>query len=140
MLLISPDTDPPVCKIVDIGEYKYKQSKKEKLARKGSKTQVIKELKLSPKISDHDYTTRLNQGRKFLGKSYTVKLSCFFRGRENARQDLGKIVLERYLEDIADIGVANGEISSGHRSIYIMISPAVKPKVKEGDKDGEKES
>ena len=129
-----------MCKIVDIGEYKYKQSKKEKLARKGSKTQVVKELKLSPKISDHDYLTRLNQGRKFLSKSYAVKLSVFFKGRENARQDLGKVVLERYIQDIIDIGVANGDISSGHRSLYIMISPSNKPKVKEGVQDGEKES
>jgi len=123
LLLVSSETDPPVCKVVDFGRYKYKQRKKERLAKKGSKAQVIKELKMSPKISDNDYQVRVNLGRKFLTKGYNIKLLIFFKGREIAHQGLGQVILERYLEDVKDLGAPIGEMDKGQRNLYIMISP-----------------
>ena len=122
LLLLTPDTDPPVCKIVNLGQHKYEQSKKNKQAKK-NKPQVTKEIKLSPKISDNDFQTKLRLGQKFLGKSYNVKLSVFFKGRENARKDLGNVLIERYIEEIKDLGSLQGDIAPGHRSIYVIIQP-----------------
>jgi len=122
LLLISPDTDPPVCKIVDLGQHKYEQSKKNKNAKK-SKAQVIKEIKLSPKISENDLQTKVKLGKKFLTKSYQIKLSVFFKGRENARKEMGVVVMQKYLDEIGDLGTQQGEIAAGHRSLYIIIQP-----------------
>ena len=93
------------------------------MAKKSSKAQVIKELKLSPKISDHDFNVRLNQGIKFLGKSYIVKLSVFFKGREIAHMDLGKVMLDRYIEEIKEYGSPSTDITRGQRSLFLIIKP-----------------
>jgi translation initiation factor IF-3 len=123
LLLISNTTTPPVCKIVDFGQYKYQQQKKDKLAKKNVKGQVVKEVKLSPRISDHDYLVRLNRGIKFLGKGYKVKLTVYFKGRLMTRQELGVAVLDRFIKEIAEHGTKMGDTLRGHRSIYTMINP-----------------
>lgn len=123
LLLVSPDAVPPVCKLVDFGQFRYEQQKKEKLARKSGKTQVLKELKLSPKISEHDYQVRLVSGRKFLQKGYKLKVAVFFKGREMAHPELGQEILERYIREVEDLGSAEGRMSRAHRSILIMINP-----------------
>ncbi len=123
LVLIAPDTTPPVCKVVDYGQFKYEQRKKEKQSKKGSKVQVVKELKMSPKISDHDYQVRVNRGLEFLGKSYQLKISVKFKGREITRKEFGEKVIERFLEDVKDHGKATSAIMQGHRSIYVIVSP-----------------
>lgn len=122
LLLMSPDANPPVCKLVDIGQFKYEQRKKDKQSKKG-KAQVTKELKMSPKISDHDYMVRLNSGKKFLDKKYVVKLTIFFKGRENARREFGEQLIQRYLDDIKEFGSAASDISFAPRAISVMINP-----------------
>jgi len=117
LLLVTEDSDPPVCKIVDFGQYKYEQQKKEKQAKKNSKTQVVKEVKLSPKISDNDFNVRVKMGQKFLSKGYGIKLTVWFKGREAARKDLGQVVIDRYLEQISETGEAVGTPSYSQRSI-----------------------
>ena len=122
-MLVTQDTKPPVCKLIDYGQFRYEQRKKEKLAKKSNKGQVVKEVKLSPKISDHDYQVRVDRGEKFLQKGYKVKLSLFFRGREIAHPQLGRDVMTRYLGDIDEVGTADTAISTAPRQMTVMISP-----------------
>lgn len=121
--MISPSATPPVCKIVDFGQFRYEQQKKEKKAKKNTKVQVIKELKLSPKISDHDYNVRLKSGIKFLQKGNLLKIAVFFKGRERSHPELGKDLLKRYTEDIKEYGEVTTGLTQSHRSLYLVINP-----------------
>jgi translation initiation factor IF-3 len=123
LLLVSDQADPPVCKIVDFGQFRYQQQKKERIAKKNTKAQVIKELKLTPKISDHDYQVRLKGGIKFLQKGYLIKISVFFKGREMAHMDIGRDLLDRYKEDIKTYGDVTTPLTQGHRALYFIINP-----------------
>jgi translation initiation factor IF-3 len=109
--------------LVDFGQFRYEQQKREKQARKSGKTQVLKELKLSPKISEHDYQVRLSSGRKFLQKGYKLKVSVFFKGREMAHPEIGQEILERYIREVEDLGSPEGKFSRAPRSMLIMINP-----------------
>ncbi len=122
LLLIAENASPPVCKLVNIGQYKYEQQKKEKKSRKAQPAHITKELKLSVKISDHDYMVRVNRAKGFLDKGFTVKVSILFKGREIARKDLGRAVIERFIGDVAEHGGPLGEILDSNRIIYIMLS------------------
>lgn len=123
LLLISDQAIPPVCKIVNFGQFRYQQQKKEKKAKKNTKTQVIKELKLTPKISDHDYNVRLKNGIKFLQKGYLIKIAVFFKGREMSHPEIGKDLLNRYKEDIKEYGDVSTSLTQGHRTLYFVINP-----------------
>jgi len=123
LLLISEQAIPPVCKIVDFGQFRYQQKKKEKKAKKNTKAQVIKELKLTPKISDHDYNVRLKNGIKFLQKGYLLKITVFFKGREMSHPEIGKGLLNRYKEDIKEYGDVTTSLTQGHRTLYFIINP-----------------
>jgi translation initiation factor IF-3 len=123
LLLISEQATPPVCKIVNFGQFRYQQQKKEKKAKKNTKTQIIKELKLTPKISDHDYHVRLKNGIKFLQKGYLIKIAVFFKGREMTHPEIGKNLLNRYKEDIKEYGDVSTSLTQGHRTLYFVINP-----------------
>tara|TARA_Y100001970_G_C13889822_1_gene678114 strand:+ start:349 stop:714 length:366 start_codon:yes stop_codon:yes gene_type:complete len=115
------DTDPPVCKIIDYGQFLYQQKKKQKQQKKTVHT--IKEIKLSPKISDHDFMIRVSRGKKFLDKKYKVKLTIFFRGREVQHHDLGVKVAERFIENLSEVGTAQFNPTKNNRTISALISP-----------------
>jgi translation initiation factor IF-3 len=121
LVLISENTVPPICKLVDYGQFMYQQKKKTKQGRKS--VQVTKELKMSPKISEHDYQVRLNKGFKFLEKKYKIKLTIFFRGREIVHSELGYELANRYINDIKDIGNAENKPSMSGRFLIVIISP-----------------
>jgi translation initiation factor IF-3 len=121
LVLISETSDPPVCKLVNYGQFMYHQKKKEKQSKKSS--QVTKELKMSPKISEHDYQVRVNHGLKFLGKRYKLKLTIFFRGREIMHSELGYDLANRYIDAIKEIGTAESAPARTGRSLTVMISP-----------------
>jgi len=106
LFLVSPNSEPPVAKILDYGHYRYEKEKKQKDAHKKSnnKSNVLKELKLTPRIGQHDFDVRLRHGREFLGKGYKVKLTVFFKGREGTHPELGHALIAEYLEKIADLG------------------------------------
>ncbi|MFC1616821.1 translation initiation factor IF-3 [Candidatus Margulisiibacteriota bacterium] len=123
LLLISAEAKPPVCRIVDFGQFRYQQQKKDKQSKKSSKTQVLKELKMSPKISEHDYNVRLTSAKKFLGKKYTVKLAIFFKGREITHPQLGKDLINRFLDDVKEVGNAACDMSTSGRIFSVMINP-----------------
>ena len=123
LLLISDQADTPVCKIIDIGQYRYIQQKKEKQAKKNTKNHVIKELKLSPKISVHDYNVRLTSGIKFLKKGYNIKVSVFFKGRERTHPELGEDLLNRFKDDIKEYGEVSTGLTKAPRILYLVINP-----------------
>jgi translation initiation factor IF-3 len=106
LFLVSPNSEPPVAKILDYGQYRYKKEKKQKDANKKSnnKSNVLKELKLTPRIGVHDFEVRVKHGRDFLTKGYKVKLTVFFKGREGTHPELGHALIAQYLEKIADLG------------------------------------
>jgi len=124
LLLVSSTTNPPVCRIIDFGQFRYQQQKKEKQSKKsGRNTSTIKELKMSPKISEHDYMVRLTNAKKFLNKGFKVKLTVFFRGREITHPELGKGILERFLEDVKDLGNPESKIMSAGKIFSVVINP-----------------
>jgi translation initiation factor IF-3 len=97
---ISPHADPPVCKVLDYGKYKYEAQKKANEARKKQKIIEVKEIKMRPGIEEHDYQVKMRSVRKFIGNGDKVKMTIRFRGREMAHQELGLRVLDRVREDL----------------------------------------
>ena len=99
---ITPNAQPPVCKIMDYGKFKYEESIREKQARKAQKVQKVKEIKFHPGTDTNDFNYKLNQIRGFLGSGCKVKLTLQYRGRENAHRELGEDVINRVLEELKD--------------------------------------
>ena len=120
---ISPTAKPPVCRILDFGKYLYTLEKEEKQARKKQHVIQLKEIKITSKIKEHDYQTKLRSAIKFLERGDKVKLTMFFRGREITHLDLGKRVLNRFIEDIIDLGEVEKNSGLEGRMIVILISP-----------------
>jgi len=120
---ISPNADPPVCKILDYGKYKYEQQKKAAEARKKQKIIDIKEVKIRPGIEDHDYGVKMRAARRFLEGGDKVKVTMRFRGREMAHQDIGEKLLQRMKEELSDIGKTEQEPKLEGRQIIMVISP-----------------
>jgi len=125
---VSPTAQPPVCRLMDYGRYKYEQTRKEREARKNQKTQALKEMRLKPKIGEHDleFKTRLIQS--FLRDGDKVKVTVNFRGRENAHPELGRAVLEEVAKRLqGDGNVERMPLLEG-RSMHMIMAP-VAPKV-----------
>ena len=125
---ISPTAKPPVCRILDFGKYLYTLEKEEKQARKKQHVVQIKEIKVTSKIKEHDYQTKLRSAVKFLERGDKVKLTMYFRGREMAHIDLGKKILDRYAQDLADIGEVEKDSGLEGRMIVVLFNP--KPNTK----------
>ena len=120
---VSPNADPPVCKIIDYGKYKYEQQKKANEARKKQKTVEVKEVKIRPGIEEHDYQVKLRSARRFLEDEDKVKVTLRFRGREMAHQDLALQVMHRFRDDLADISKVDQEAKMEGRQAVMMLSP-----------------
>ncbi len=103
LVVVAAGADPPVCKILDYGKYKYEEQKKKAEARKKQKTIEVKEVKMRPNIDDHDYDVKMRAMRRFLEEGDKVKVTMRFRGREMAHQDIGLGVLERVRGDLAEL-------------------------------------
>ena len=120
---ISPNSEPPVCKIMDFGKYKYEQQKKESEARKKQKTIEVKEIKFRPNTDTHDYEVKMRSVTKFLDNGDKVKITMRFRGREMAHQELGRQLLERVSEDTKEIGKIDAIPKLEGRQIVMLINP-----------------
>ncbi len=120
---ISPTAQPPVCKILDFGKYKYEAQKKANEARKKQKVIEIKEIKLRPGIDDHDYDVKMRAMTRFLSDGDKVKVTLRFRGRELAHQDLGAKVLDRVRDDLLDLGKVEQSPKMEGRQMTMVISP-----------------
>lgn len=126
LVLISPQADPPVCRIMDYGKYRFEKVKREKENKKKQQITKVKEVQLSCRIDTHDFDTRVNHARKFLEGGDKVKAVVRFKGREMAHQDLGRAVLEKFLEACADLGTSEKGISTEGRFMSAIVSPAKK--------------
>jgi len=120
---VSPNADPPVCKILDFGKFKYEDQKKKNAARKKQKVIEVKEIKLRPNIDDHDYDVKMRSMRKFLEEGDKVKVTLRFRGRELAHQDLGMKVLEKVRDDLEDLGKVEQIPKMEGRQMVMVIAP-----------------
>ncbi len=121
---ISPNADPPVCKIMDFGKFKYEQQKRESEARKKQKTIEVKEVKFRPNTDVHDYEVKMRNVFKFLENGDKVKVTLRFRGREMAHQNLGRELLERVAEDTKEVGKVENMPKMEGRQMVMMIGPA----------------
>ena len=122
LMEVAPDAKPPVCKIVDHGKLKYEEKKKQQQSKKKQHIVKIKEIRLRPRIEDHDLMTKLNHGRKFLQDGAKLKVTLMFRGRELSRIDLGKIVMERVLEELADVAEVEKDIPLEGRRMSMILN------------------
>jgi translation initiation factor IF-3 len=120
---VSPNADPPVCKFLDVGKFRYEAQKKANLARKSQKTQEIKEIKMRPNIDDHDYDTKMRSVTKFLEEGDKVKLTLRFRGRELAHQQLGMNLLRKVQEDVAEIAKIEAFPRMEGRQMLMVLAP-----------------
>jgi translation initiation factor IF-3 len=120
---IAPDANPPVCKIMDFGKYKYEMAQKAREQRQNQTHIVVKEIRLRPKIETHDYETKRNQVIKFIGAGDKVKVTIQFRGREQSRPELGFNLLKRLAEDVTDIANIEFAPKQEGRNMTMVLGP-----------------
>ncbi len=120
---VAPQVRPPVCRIMDYSKYKYDQEKREREAKKHQKHSHLKEVRVRPKIAEHDYAIKLKHAIEFLKDGNKVKVSLMFRGRENAHREIGRRVVDRFCTDLQAVGsVEYGPAMEG-RMINMIVAP-----------------
>ncbi|HOF06029.1 MAG TPA: translation initiation factor IF-3 [Syntrophales bacterium] len=120
---IAPSADPPVCRVMDYGKYRYQQSKKLQDARKSQTTIQIKEIRLRPKTEEHDLEVKIRHIKKFLQQNDKVKVSMMFRGREIAYTDLGRKLMESVRDALAEVGVVEMQPKLEGRNMIMVVVP-----------------
>ena len=130
LVKIAPGSNPPVCKIMDYGKFRFEQTKKEKDAKKNQRVIEIKEIRMSPGIGDNDFNTKLKNGQKFLNDGNRVKVSVRFRGREMAHTDIGEVLLRNFAEKCADIANLDKapKLEGRNMSMLLSTKPQTPPK------------
>ncbi|MEO7753715.1 MAG: translation initiation factor IF-3 [Terracoccus sp.] len=123
---VAPMAKPPVAKLMDFGKFKYEAAMKAREARKNQVNTVIKEIKLRPKIDPHDYGTKRGHVERFLKAGDKVKVTIMFRGREQSRPELGRRLLERLADDIAELGFVESAPKQDGRNMIMVIGPTKK--------------
>lgn len=121
---IAPNANPPVCRIMDYGKYKYEQSKREKEAKKNQKVISVKEVKLRPNIEDHDFLTKAKNASKFLAGGDKVKVTIMFRGREITHPELGQELCERFAEELAGVAKVEKPAKVEGRNMIMILAPS----------------
>lgn len=129
---VAPNGDPPVCRIMDYGKFKYEEDIKAKKARKHQATVQIKEIKFRPKIDTHDYETKKKHVVRFLNAGAKVKVTIMFRGREMVHAERGLAILERLAEDVKDLAIIENQPKLEGRNMHMLIQP-----IKKDPKDAE---
>ena len=120
---VAATTDPPVCRIMDYGKFKYEQQKKKAEAKKRQSVVQIKEIKVRPKTDDHDYDTKIRHIRRFLEDGDRCKVTVFFRGREIVHKDRGLAILDRMVRDLADVAKLEQEPRAEGRTLQMLLVP-----------------
>jgi translation initiation factor IF-3 len=120
---VAPQSKPPVCRILDYGKYKYEQSKRAKIARKKHHFMQLKEVKLRPKIEEHDFQFKLNHARKFLESGNKVKFTVYFRGREITHREFGEKLLDRMAEELKDVATIERPTKLEGRNMVMTMIP-----------------
>ena len=122
LVLVAPNANPPVCKIMNYGKYKFEQAKKEKEAKKKQKVLDIKELRVTPNIEEHDFGFKSKNARKFLEDGNKVKITVRFRGREVNNSKAGEVVLEKFIDALSDISVVEKKPKLEGRNMFIILA------------------
>lgn len=120
---VSPNANPPVCKIIDYGKLKYELQKKKSEAKKKQKVIEIKEVKFTPAIGEHDYQVKLSSIMRFIGDGNKVKITLRFRGREISKQEFGVKILERIIEDVKSVAKNEGKPQLEGRQMMMILTP-----------------
>ena len=130
LVKIAPGSNPPVCKIMDYGKFRFEQTKKEKEAKKNQRVIEIKEIRMSPGMDTNDFNTKLRNGQKFLSDGDRVKVSVRFRGREMAHTEIGEVLLRDYADKCAEIAVLDKapKLEGRNMSIFLSPKPVTPPK------------
>tara|TARA_B100000749_G_scaffold107253_1_gene82068 strand:- start:897 stop:1358 length:462 start_codon:yes stop_codon:yes gene_type:complete len=122
LMEVAPNSDPPVCKIVNYGKLKYEEKKKLQNSKKKQHVIKVKEIRFRPRIGEHDLMTKVNMGRKFLDEGFKLKITLMFRGRELARIDLGKDVMNKVLEKLSDVAEIEKDNPLEGRRMSVILS------------------
>lgn len=123
LVLISPNAIPVVCRIADLGKLKYEEAKKEKEARKSQKGGLLKEVKISPTIAIHDLNVRIAKAKELLEKKCKVKVSMYFRGRENMHVDIGQKVMNGFIESVSEAGKVDSPPKKIGKILIAILAP-----------------
>jgi translation initiation factor IF-3 len=121
---VQPNAVPPVCRLMDYGKFRYEESRRERESRKRQKTADLKEIRLRPKIDDHDLETKGRQAQRFLESGDKVKLTVLFRGREIAHQDIGKSLLDQLAQQLTGVATIDQAPHLEGRTMVMFLSPA----------------
>ena len=127
---VAANADPPVCRIMDFGKWKYEQDQRRKESRKRATNVVIKEMKFRPKIDGHDFETKMKHVERFLGEGSKVKLTIMFRGREMAHPEIGRKILERVAEMVTEYATVESAPRQDGRNMTMVLNPLRKPGVR----------
>jgi translation initiation factor IF-3 len=124
---VAPGANPPVCRLLDYGKFMYERGKREREARKAQKQIEIKEIRVRPKIADHDVTIKMNQARQFLADGAKVRMRVRFRGREITHQEIARKLLERIAEQMSDVAAIEQTPMMEGNTMLMLLAPAGKP-------------
>jgi translation initiation factor IF-3 len=124
---VAPNANPPVCRIMNFGRYKYEQEQRRKESRRKATNVVVKEMKFRPKIDEHDYETKMKHVERFLAEGSKVKLTIMFRGREVFHPELGLRILERVADQVSDIAVVESAPRQDGRNMTMVLNPTKRP-------------
>ena len=123
LVLVAPNAKPPVARVMDYGKHRFEMQKREREARKNQKVISVKEVRLSPTIDEHDFNTKLRNGRKFLEKGDKVKASLRFKGRAITHKELGQEVLDRFAKECDDVATVEAKPRMDGRSMFLVLAP-----------------
>ena len=122
VVLVAPNSKPPVCRIMNYGKYKFEQAKKEKEAKKKQKTLEVKEIRITPNIEEHDFGFKAKNARKFIESGNKLKITVRFKGREINNSKMGENVLNRFIEELSDIAVVEKSPKLEGKNMFIMLA------------------
>jgi translation initiation factor IF-3 len=132
----APQAQPPVCRLIDYGKYKFETIKKEKDQRRRQNVIKLKEMKLRPKVAEHDFQTKFKGVKQFLEQGEKVKVTIMFRGREMVHQEIGRRILDRVADQAKDIAVVERAPIMEGRNLFLILAPNAKPVTKEPEPEG----
>jgi len=132
---VAPQAAPPVCRLMDYGRYRYETKQKEKEARRKQNVIKLKEMKLRPKVAEHDFQTKFKGVRQFLEQGEKVKVTIMFRGREMVHQEIGRRLLDRVADAAKEVAVVERQPLLEGRNLFMILAPTAKPAPKEAAVD-----
>ena len=125
---IAPNAEPPVCKVIDYGKYRYQLTKKEKEQKKSQHQVKVKEIKLKPNTDEHDLLVKIRHARGFIAEGNKVRVTCVFRGREMAHSEYGKKAVQRFCDDLSDVAAPEAPPKMLGRNLSVVLAPGAKKK------------